>query len=426
MPMSVSDGLEQRHDGVGDERVERLDVVGHARDQHAGGPALVEADRHLLQVAEDLQAQVLQRALADPADEVGLRVGRRPDDERADEERDDDEVERGDVALRGCRVDRRLGQRRGRQRRAPCRRPARRTSATTRAAVGPQQHDQPAQLAPAAARCRAGAGAGRRGAWRARAASAPASQARHLALARLAREEDLVGQALLDDLAVQLGLLEQLVVACRAAAIRAVLEHDDLVGQRDRRQAVGDDERRAARHDLAQRGLDLLLGRGVDGRRRVVEDRGSAGRRERARDRDALALAAAEASARARRCACRSRRAARSMKSCACARRAAQLDLLARRVRRARRRCSRATVAENRNGSSSTTAIARAQRGEVDVAHVGAVDEHRARGRRRTGAGAAATSVVLPEPVAPTSATVRARRRRRGRRRAAPGRAAPS
>ena len=44
------------------------------------GPALVEADRHLLQVAEDLQAQVLQRALADPADEVGLRVRRAPDD----------------------------------------------------------------------------------------------------------------------------------------------------------------------------------------------------------------------------------------------------------------------------------------------------------------------------------------------------------
>ncbi len=38
-------GLEQRHDGVGDEAFQRLDVVGHARDQHAGGAALVEADR---------------------------------------------------------------------------------------------------------------------------------------------------------------------------------------------------------------------------------------------------------------------------------------------------------------------------------------------------------------------------------------------
>ena len=41
-------------------------------------PALVEADRHPLQVAEDLQAQVLQRALADPADEVGLQRTSRP------------------------------------------------------------------------------------------------------------------------------------------------------------------------------------------------------------------------------------------------------------------------------------------------------------------------------------------------------------
>ena len=77
-------GLEERHDGVGDQRVERLDVVGHARDQQPGGAALVEADRHLLEVAEDLQAQVGQRALPDPADEVGLRVRRAPDDERAD------------------------------------------------------------------------------------------------------------------------------------------------------------------------------------------------------------------------------------------------------------------------------------------------------------------------------------------------------
>ena len=53
-------------------------------------PARVEADRHRLQVAEELDPQVLQRALADPADEVGLRVGRAPVDERRDHERDDD------------------------------------------------------------------------------------------------------------------------------------------------------------------------------------------------------------------------------------------------------------------------------------------------------------------------------------------------
>jgi hypothetical protein len=69
-------GLEEGDHRVGDQRVQRLDVVGHARDEHARGPALVEPDRLLLEVAEDLQAQVGERALADPADQVGLRVRR--------------------------------------------------------------------------------------------------------------------------------------------------------------------------------------------------------------------------------------------------------------------------------------------------------------------------------------------------------------
>ena len=72
----------------------------------------------------------------------------------------------------------------------------------------------------------------------------------------------------------------------------AALEHGDLVGERDRRQAVGDDERRAARHDLLQRALDLLLGRRVDGRGGVVEDQDARVGEQRAGDRDALALAA--------------------------------------------------------------------------------------------------------------------------------------
>ena len=108
--------LKERHDAVGDERVQRLHVVGHARDQLAGLAALVEADRLGLQVREDPQAQVLQRALADPADEVGLRVRRRPAHQRADDERDDDEVQRADVALLDAVVDRELRQRRRRER----------------------------------------------------------------------------------------------------------------------------------------------------------------------------------------------------------------------------------------------------------------------------------------------------------------------
>src|SRR4051795_11231463 len=65
--------LEQRHDRVRHERVERFDVVRHPRDQHAGRAALVEADRHVLEVAEDLHPQVRERALADPADEERLQ-----------------------------------------------------------------------------------------------------------------------------------------------------------------------------------------------------------------------------------------------------------------------------------------------------------------------------------------------------------------
>ena len=65
-------------DAVGDELVERLHVVGQARDQHARLVARVEADRQPLEVAEDLDAQVLERALADPVDQVGLRRTSRP------------------------------------------------------------------------------------------------------------------------------------------------------------------------------------------------------------------------------------------------------------------------------------------------------------------------------------------------------------
>ena len=83
-----------------------------------------------------------------------------------------------------------------------------------------------------------------------------------------------------------------LVVAVRQHA--AVVEHDDLIGERDRRQAVGDDERRAPRHRLVERELDLALGRGVDGGGGVVEDQHARVGQQRAGDRQALALAAGQ------------------------------------------------------------------------------------------------------------------------------------
>ena len=104
------DAGEHRHDAVGDELVERLDVVGHAADQHPGAAPGEEADRHRLKVDEDALAQVLERAGPDPADQVGLQVGGGRVEDRDDEEGDDDQVERGDVAGLDPGVDRLAGQ----------------------------------------------------------------------------------------------------------------------------------------------------------------------------------------------------------------------------------------------------------------------------------------------------------------------------
>ena len=182
---------------------------------------------------------------------------------------------------------------------------ARRTSARRARGRGAAASSSPRSLRPRPP-CRAGAGAVVATRRSASAAHRPATSR----LDRLARQEDLVGQALLDDLAVQRATARAARRGCRGDD-PAVLEHDDLVGERDRREPVGDDERRAAGHHLAQRGLDLLLGRRVDAddvaSSRIEDPRVG---EQRARDREPLALAAARASARARRRACRSRRAA--------------------------------------------------------------------------------------------------------------------
>ena len=69
------------------------------------------------------------------------------------------------------------------------------------------------------------------------------------------------------------------------------------VGVADRREAVGDDERRAAVEQPAQRALDPPLGADVDRRRRLVEDEDARVGEQRARERDELALAEREAEA---------------------------------------------------------------------------------------------------------------------------------
>jgi ABC-type multidrug transport system fused ATPase/permease subunit len=144
-------GAEQRHDAVGDERVERLDVVGQARDQHAGAAARIEADRHPLQVREQLDPQVLQRALADPADEVGLHVACAPVHERGAEEGDNDPGQRRQVARHDALVDRQLGQRRRRELGAGGQH-ERDEHQHDLAAIRLQQRREAAQLAPAARR----------------------------------------------------------------------------------------------------------------------------------------------------------------------------------------------------------------------------------------------------------------------------------
>src|SRR5712691_1169647 len=78
-----------------------------------------------------------------------------------------------------------------------------------------------------------------------------------------ARRELLLEQPVLVDLAVDVARLEQLVVRA-AGGDRALVEHDDLVGERDRREAMRDDDRRPAAHHLAQSGFDLRLRRRVD------------------------------------------------------------------------------------------------------------------------------------------------------------------
>ena len=72
----------------------------------------------------------------------------------------------------------------------------------------------------------------------------------------------------------------------------SVVEHHDLIRQRDRREPVGDHERRASRHRLGQSELDALLGGGIHGRGRVVEHQHPRVREQRPGDRQPLSLTA--------------------------------------------------------------------------------------------------------------------------------------
>src|SRR5215210_1013707 len=86
---------------------------------------------------------------------------------------------------------------------------------------------------------------------------------------------------------------QQLVVAATLDDAPAV-QDDDLAGLADRRQPVGDDDRRATGEQAAQPLLDPALRVEVDIRRRLVEDEDPRVGDERAREGDELALARRE------------------------------------------------------------------------------------------------------------------------------------
>ena len=74
----------------------------------------------------------------------------------------------------------------------------------------------------------------------------------------------------------------------------AMVEHDDLVGVPHGREPVRDRDRRPPLGEPVERVLDEPFGLGVEGARRLVEDKDRRVAQDRARDRDPLLLAAGE------------------------------------------------------------------------------------------------------------------------------------
>ena len=183
----------------------------------------------------------------------------------------------------------------------------------------------------------------------------------------------------------------------------AVLEHQDLVGAADRRQPVRDDERRPALPQRAQAVLDQRLALAVEARRRLVEDQDARVGEDRARDRDPLALAARELHA-----ALADDGVVALLEPAdelvAVRDAAGRLDLLPRRARAARRRCSRRPC--RRTGSCPA---ARCRAGAVVAQPELARSRPSTRMAPACGRLNAITrliSVLLPEPLEPTSAVV--------------------
>ncbi len=89
--------LDEARETVRHQLVERLDVVRDPAHDRAGSVPLEEAEREPLEVLEQADAEIRERALADPAREVGLRAGEHERCDAREQERDDDGAQRAQV-----------------------------------------------------------------------------------------------------------------------------------------------------------------------------------------------------------------------------------------------------------------------------------------------------------------------------------------
>ena len=344
-------GGDHRGDESGlDELRQRLDVGGHARHDPAVELTVVVVERHALEVGEDLDAQAVERALGGTARDPGVGPGHEPVETHRDEEDRARDPDDRDVVGLHPRVEATSHQQRPEQREPAV---ERHQGEAEQQPVPPgadvlEDAERPRRLGGDRVDVDLGRVVrgwqrvelgeqlrGRRERHPHRTTTAPAPAARwsearggrhgrrghghlDLRLAPRARRDlvrrrgvDLVGDGgrLLEGRVERVGVVGQLrtreerpvaLVAGQELLVRAevgdaaVFDERDASRQAQRRTPVGDEDGRAPGHELAQRRVDRLLGRGVDGRRRVVEQEHPRVAEDGAGEGDALALAARE------------------------------------------------------------------------------------------------------------------------------------
>ena len=179
------------------------------------------------------------------------------------------------------------------------------------------------------------------------------------------------------------------------------VEHEDLIGVADRREAVRDRDRGAPARELIQRLLDSALGLGVQRRGRLVEDQHRRVAKDRARDRDALLLAAREAvSALADRRVVALRQ--RGDQLVYLGRLRGLFDLLVARLRAGEAQVLADRGVEQVGLLGDEPTVAASESSVTSRMSTPSMVTHPA--GAHTGARRGSASVVLPEPVSPTSA----------------------